>query len=49
VRIQIRPQTVIWSDFEGPGGTDAYDALGRFIFSREQYDRAVAAVVPRAR
>lgn len=48
VRIQIRPQTVIWSDFEGPHGSDAYASLGRFIFSREQYDAAVAKAVAKA-
>ncbi len=44
-RIDVRDSTVIWSDFEGPGG-ESYEALGRFIFRREQYEAAVAAILP---
>lgn len=45
-RIDVRDSTVIWSDFEGPGA-ESYETMGRFIFRREQYEAAVAAILPR--
>lgn len=48
VRITWREDAVVWSDFEQPNRGWTYDGLGPFVFPREEYERAVAAVAGRA-
>jgi hypothetical protein len=48
VRITWRKDTVVWSDFEQPHRGWTYEKLGPFVFRREEYERAVAAVAGRA-
>lgn len=46
VRITFFEDTVIWSDFEQPHRPEwKYDRLGPFVFSRKQYEAAVAKVI----
>jgi len=43
-RITRKAGTVVWSDFDGPLGKAAYERVGPFTFTREQYEAAVAVV-----
>jgi hypothetical protein len=45
VRITWRSDTVTWSDFKQKNRGWTYEALGPFVFAREQYEAAVSRAV----
>lgn len=51
-RVEMQPDRVIWSDFEQPYRDSGdqrwtYDGFGPFVFSRAEYDAALASIPPR--
>ena len=42
-RISVTPTDVVWSDFRGPRGGEAY-AMDPIVFERTQYETALAAL-----